>query len=94
MTNDEQNALRALLREEVNAAVYASEQRKGERLNRLEGGQRELRLDVARIEVQLPETIENAPEDCLHNPGRWMVLDFLHDMWYDIEHETETRLQV
>jgi chromosome segregation ATPase len=36
MTNDEQNALRALLREEVNAAIYASEQRMGERIDRLE----------------------------------------------------------
>ncbi len=36
VTNDEQNALRALLREEVNAAVYASEQRMGERIDRLE----------------------------------------------------------
>jgi chromosome segregation ATPase len=34
MTNDEQNALRALLREEVNAAVYASEQRMGERMDK------------------------------------------------------------
>ena len=57
MTNDELAALRTLIREEVNAAVYASEQRIGEPLNRLEGGQRELRLDVARIEVQLSETI-------------------------------------
>jgi hypothetical protein len=31
MTNDEQNALRLLLREEVNAAIYASEQRMGDR---------------------------------------------------------------
>ena len=83
MTNDELAALRTLMREEistseqrirvlireeVNAAVYASEQRIGERLDRseqrvgehldrLEGGQRELRLDVARIDVQLSETI-------------------------------------
>jgi len=59
---------RVLIREEVNSAVYASEQRIGERLDRseqrvgehldrLEGGQRELRLDVARIDVQLSETI-------------------------------------
>ena len=83
MTNDELAALRTLIREEigaseqrtrvlireeVNSAVYASEQRIGERLDRseqrvgehldrLEGGQRELRLDVARIDVQLSETI-------------------------------------
>ena len=90
MTNDELAALRTLMREEIgaseqrtrvlireeiNAAVYASEQRLGERLDRseqrlgerldrleerldrLEGGQRELRLDVARIDVQLSETI-------------------------------------
>jgi chromosome segregation ATPase len=37
MTNDELNALRALLREEINAAEYASEQRIGERLDRIEG---------------------------------------------------------
>jgi DNA repair ATPase RecN len=36
MTNDEQNALRVMLREEVNAAVYASEQRLGERLDRVD----------------------------------------------------------
>jgi hypothetical protein len=76
MTNDELAALRTLMREEIgaseqrtrvlireeiNAAVYASEQRLGERLeerlDRLEGGQRELRLDVARIDVQLSEPI-------------------------------------
>ncbi len=76
MTNDELAALRTLIREEigaseqrtrvlireeVNSAVYASEQRIGERLEGrlagMEGGQRELRLDVARIEVQLSETI-------------------------------------
>ena len=72
MTNDELAALRTLMREEIgaseqrtrvlireeiNAAVYASEQRLGERLDRLESGQRELRLDVARIDVQLSETI-------------------------------------
>ncbi len=37
MTSDEQNALRLLLREEVNAAIYASEQRMGERFGRLDG---------------------------------------------------------
>ncbi len=35
MTSDEQSALRAMLREEVNAAVYASEQRLGERMDRV-----------------------------------------------------------
>ncbi len=35
MKQDEQNALRAMLREEVNAAVYASEQRLGERLDQM-----------------------------------------------------------
>lgn len=35
MKQDEQNALRAILREEVNAAVYASEQRVGERLDQV-----------------------------------------------------------
>jgi DNA repair ATPase RecN len=35
MEQDEQNALRAMLREEVNAAVYASEQRLGERLDQM-----------------------------------------------------------
>ena len=35
MEQDEQNALRAILREEVNAAVYASEQRLGERLDQM-----------------------------------------------------------
>lgn len=43
MTEDEQKALRALLREEVNAAVYASEQRLGGQLGRLD--QRVERLD-------------------------------------------------
>ncbi len=37
MKQDEQNALRAMLREEVNAAVYASEQRVGERLDQITG---------------------------------------------------------
>ncbi len=36
MTSDEQNALRMLLREEVNTAVYASEQRLSEHLGRIE----------------------------------------------------------
>ena len=37
MTNDELlNALRVTVREEVNAAVYASEQRMGERLNKMD----------------------------------------------------------
>ena len=36
MTEDEQKALRALLREEINAAVYASEQRLGGQLGRLD----------------------------------------------------------
>ena len=35
MTSEEQSALRAMLREEVNAAVYASEQRTGERVRAL-----------------------------------------------------------
>ncbi len=35
MKQDEQNALRAMLREEVNTAVYASEQRLGERLDQM-----------------------------------------------------------
>ena len=37
MTSDEQNALRLLLREEVNAAIYASEQRMGGRFDQLDG---------------------------------------------------------
>ncbi len=64
MTNDEQNALRALLREEVNAAVYASEQRIGERMDkrfnqleqrmgRLEAGQKELQTNIVRIEDRM-----------------------------------------
>jgi len=36
MTEDEQKALRALLREEINAAVYASEQRLGGQIGRLD----------------------------------------------------------
>jgi chromosome segregation ATPase len=36
MTEDEQKALRSLLREEVNAAVYASEQRLGGQIGRLD----------------------------------------------------------
>jgi DNA repair ATPase RecN len=36
MTEDEQKALRSLLREEVNAAIYASEQRLGGQLGRLD----------------------------------------------------------
>src|SRR6266849_5575330 len=43
MTEDEQKALRALLREEINAAVYASEQRLGGQLGQLD--QRVGRLD-------------------------------------------------
>ena len=92
MTNDEQNALRALLREEVNAAVYASEQRIGERLDRLdtrmdrmEGGQRELRLDVARIEVQLSETIS-----VLNDASR--VINDLRFSQHALETEVEENL--
>jgi len=36
MTSDEQSALRTMLREEINAAVYASEQRLGERIDKLD----------------------------------------------------------
>ena len=36
MTDDERHALRMLIREEVNTAVYASEQRLGERLDRMD----------------------------------------------------------
>ena len=64
MTNDELAALRTLIREEigaseqrtrvlireeVNSAVYASEQRIGERLDRLEGGQRDLQVQVSSL---------------------------------------------
>ena len=61
MTEDEQKALRSLLREEVNAAVYASEQRLGgqigrldERMNRFENriNQFEDRLSILEVGQQ------------------------------------------
>jgi prefoldin subunit 5 len=59
VTNDEQNALRALLREEVNAAVYASEQRMGERMdkrfNQLEERVNRLEGRMDRLEAEQKE---------------------------------------
>jgi hypothetical protein len=71
MTNEEQTNLRLMLREEVNAAVYASEQRIGERIDqlagyigrldtrvdRLEGGQRELQAEVSKVKITLSEVV-------------------------------------
>jgi chromosome segregation ATPase len=55
MTNDELNALRALLREEINAAEYASEQRIGERLDRIDRriDRLEGRMDLLEAHVSL-----------------------------------------
>lgn len=62
MTNDEQNALRVMLREEVNAAVYASEQRLGERLDgldarlsRVETVQKQMAVNLAQVASVLDE---------------------------------------
>jgi DNA repair ATPase RecN len=62
MTEDEQKALRALLREEVNAAVYASEQRLGEhfgglgdRMDRFEGHLGRLDQRIDRVEDRLSQ---------------------------------------
>jgi archaellum component FlaC len=53
MTEDEQKALRLLLREEVNAAVYASEQRIGVRLGRIDEHLDQLDTRMHRFEDQL-----------------------------------------
>jgi chromosome segregation ATPase len=53
MTSDEQSALRAMLREEINAAVYASEQRLGERIDKLETTVDKLEMTVASMGERL-----------------------------------------
>ncbi len=53
MTEDEQKALRLLLREEVNAAVYASEQRIGARLGRIDEHLDQLDTRMHRFEDRL-----------------------------------------
>lgn len=53
MTEDEQKALRALLREEVNAAVYASEQRLGGQIGRLDQRVGQLDQRMNRFENQI-----------------------------------------
>ena len=53
MTEDEQKALRALLREEVNAAIYASEQRLGGQLGRLDQRVEQLDQRMNRVEKQM-----------------------------------------
>lgn len=50
MTEDEQKALRALLREEINAAVYASEQRLGGQLGQLDQRVEGLDQHVGRLD--------------------------------------------
>ncbi|HLH61433.1 MAG TPA: hypothetical protein VKV20_07070 [Ktedonobacteraceae bacterium] len=49
MDNADLNALRLLLREEVNAAVYASEQRLGDTLRRIETDVLSLKTDVSSL---------------------------------------------
>jgi hypothetical protein len=51
MTEDEQKALRALLREEINAAVYASEQRLGGQLGRLDQRMNRFEDPLSMLEV-------------------------------------------
>jgi archaellum component FlaC len=53
LTEDEQKALRLLLREEVNAAVYASEQRIGVRLGRIDEHLDQLDTRMHRFEERL-----------------------------------------
>src|SRR5258708_12028737 len=53
MTEDEQKALRLLLREEVNAAVYASEQRIGARIGRIDEHLAQLDTRMHRVEDRL-----------------------------------------
>jgi chromosome segregation ATPase len=55
MKQDEQNTLRAILREEVNAAVYASEQRLGERLDQMSGQLTGVEGRLTRVEGRLTE---------------------------------------
>ena len=64
MTEDEQKALRALLREEINAAVYASEQRLGgqlgrldQRMNRFEDRLSMLEVSQQKMQVDLTHVI-------------------------------------
>jgi len=68
MTNEEQNALRTMIREvvreEVNAAVYASEQRLGDRLKVLDDrvgligiAQREMQNELVLLRADLTETV-------------------------------------
>ena len=58
MTSDEQSALRAMLREEINAAVYASEQRLGERIDKLDMLGEEINAAVYASEQRLGERID------------------------------------
>ena len=71
MTEDEMRTLRLLIREETNAAVYASEERIGKRfgqleermerfeirLDRIESDQRDIRVSIVKLETNLSETI-------------------------------------
>ena len=71
MTEDEMRALRLLIREETNAAVYASEERIGKRfgqleermerfeirLDRIESDQRDIRVSIVKLETNLSEVI-------------------------------------
>ena len=57
MTEDEQKALRALLREEINAAIYASEQRLGGQINRFEDRLSALEVGQQRVQVDLMQVI-------------------------------------
>jgi hypothetical protein len=55
MTSDELSALRALIREEINAAAYASEVRLGERLARVEFVQKQMVVNLAQVGSVLDE---------------------------------------
>ena len=71
MSEDEIKTLRLLIREETNAAVYASEERIGNhfkqlqermgrfevRLDRIESDQRDLRVSIVKLETNLSEVI-------------------------------------
>jgi chaperonin cofactor prefoldin len=71
MTEDEIRTLRLLIREETNAAVYASEERIGKcfgqleermerfeiRLDRIESDQRDIRVSIVKLETNLSEVI-------------------------------------
>src|SRR5260370_5481759 len=67
-TNASEQRMRVLMREEVNAAVYASEQRLGERLDRVDGRLDRMDERLDRVEGRLDQMDQrlNGMDERLH----------------------------